>query len=314
MIYLFTWANEYLLQEEICRWKKEFISKHSDFNLQHVKDVESFDLHQLWEEVLTEAFMSTKKLVIIEEIPASRENKWSHKIYSDHLAWIVQNIPENNIVVFSSTQPDKTWKLYKALHKIAKIKVFEDFQDFALKKYLLDRFGWVISESALSLLMRYKLSSTRKIISEIEKLSILCETIEVDDVKDFVVPELEESIFHLIDDILMWQKYNALEKISIILDQVNLYVLYNGLLANLRVNIYILYAKQMWMSANEISDEFSLWNRAFLINKRISVPFKRLEKLYKSLIEIDWKMKTWNLISADESWFRFALEYALLTY
>ncbi|MDR2640691.1 MAG: hypothetical protein LBC61_05270 [Candidatus Peribacteria bacterium] len=78
-----------------------------------------------------------------------------------------------------------------------------------------------------------------KTIQEIEKLSILYPFIDEKEVKENIVPELEESIFQVIDDILNLRIIDAINKINILNNDTNIYVTYNSLLSNLRVNLFI---------------------------------------------------------------------------
>jgi DNA polymerase III delta subunit len=78
-----------------------------------------------------------------------------------------------------------------------------------------------------------------KVASEIEKLLITRDKIEVNDIVDNIFPELEESIFQFIDDILNKNIFSAKKKLNIILNDTSIYAFYNNLLANLRTNVFI---------------------------------------------------------------------------
>ena len=80
-----------------------------------------------------------------------------------------------------------------------------------------------IDSSAIQLLCQYKANNISKIISEIEKLLITREKITRQDILDHIMPELEENIFQLTDDILNLNITSAVSKMNIILDQANIY-------------------------------------------------------------------------------------------
>jgi DNA polymerase III delta subunit len=58
-------------------------------------------------------------------------------------------------------------------------------------------------------------------------------------IKENIFPELEESIFQVVDDIMNENIYEAIKKINIILSQTSVYAFYNNLLANLKVLVFI---------------------------------------------------------------------------
>ena len=64
------------------------------------------------------------------------------------------------------------------------------------------------------------------------------------DIEENIVPELEESIFQIIDLVLNKQIPEAVDKINIILNETNIFAFYNNLLSNLRTSLFILELKQ----------------------------------------------------------------------
>jgi DNA polymerase III delta subunit len=71
-----------------------------------------------------------------------------------------------------------------------------------LKNDLVSKFGSKIEERALDELIRLKSENYNKIAMEIEKLNISIPVINISDVKENVMPELEESVFEIANDIL----------------------------------------------------------------------------------------------------------------
>jgi DNA polymerase III delta subunit len=97
-----------------------------------------------------------------------------------------------------------------------------------------------------------------KINSEIEKLLILYTHIDKKEIIENIAPELEESVFQVIDDILNLDIYNAIKKIDIILGDTNIYAFYNNIIANLRTSIYILKLKKIQIPSSQISEILNL--------------------------------------------------------
>ena len=314
MIYLFTWNSDFLVKEKTLKWKKLFIEKNWDFNLIHFKELENIDNNQISENLLAEGFMWEKKLIIIENFPLNWENKNSKSIEKqEFLEKIIDQIPTNNILLFSSSNIDKRAKFYKKIKKIAdKIEEFNSKSSNDIIYIIKNKYLWKIDDTAIELLIKYKWWNLEKTISEIEKLLITKNKINIWDIRQYIAPELEESIFQIIDDILNKKINFALEKIKILLNNTNIYAFYNNLIANLRTNIYILKLKKLNIPNNEISYNLNLWNRSFLVNKNYKISYEKLKNLYINLIDLDKKMKSWKLIWTEEKDFKLEIEKIIL--
>jgi len=316
MIYLFTWNSEYLVREKTLSWKKLFTEKNWDFNLVHFKNLLEVDNNLLLENILAEWFMWEKKLIIIDDFPLSAINKKNTKLSEkqDFLETIIKQIPNNNIVIFSSANPDKRSKFYKSIKKEAtKVEEFNTTWESDVAHIIQKKYSNKIDYSSINLLIKYKWWSLEKSISEIEKLLITKNNITVSDIKDYIKPELEESIFQIIDNILNLESEEALIKIKHLLDDTNIYSFYNNLLANLRTSVYISKLRHIWNQWPNISSHLQLANRSFLVNKNYKIKHSSLEKFYISLVNLDKKMKSWKLLWTEENDFRFEIEKTIIS-
>ncbi len=315
MIYLFTWNDDFLIKEKVFEWKKLFIQKNGDFDLIHFNDIVNISDSEILSILTWTSLFDNKKLIIIDDLPMSSSNKDKNLIKKqDFLLWLLEQIPNNNIVVFSSCNPDKRSKFYKKLIGIAEIKNFNIKNDFDLLNIISKKYPWLISPSAITMLIKYKSWNLYKILSEIDKLLICYNSIEEKDIIEKIIPELEESIFQIIDYILNKNINKAIEGVNIILNNTIIYAFYNNLLANLRTTIYILKLKNMWINNVKIWEILNLWNRAFLINKSYKIWYKELSNLYINLINLDKKMKSWKLIWTENKDFQYELEKVLINY
>ncbi len=311
MLYLFHGNSDYLVREKTLAWKKAFISKHGEFNLTHINNILDYSHNQIAETLTAAGFFTEKKLVIIDDIPLSATAKNTKlTAVADLILELLPNLSDDTIVVFSSINPDKRSKLYKYISKNADLQEFNSNDVGDISGVIMRKFPASIESSALQLLCQYKANNISKVVSEIEKLLITREKITRQDIIDHIMPELEENIFQLIDDILNLNISRAVEKMNIILDQANIYGFYNNLLANLRTQIFISKAKQVWIS--DVWNALKLWNRAFLANKSYKISHKQSQTLYSELIALDKKMKTWKMIGSDPQDFKFELEQVFL--
>ncbi|MDD3793563.1 MAG: DNA polymerase III subunit delta [Candidatus Gracilibacteria bacterium] len=305
MIYLFTGNSSFLIDDAVKKWKNQFIEKYGDFNLLQIKELDENILETLHQNMLSEGFMGEKKLIIIE-LNSDLEEKIQEFILKN-----IISIPENNMILFSYPQPDKRLKLYKQLYDLSQVKEFDSENEQDVEKIISARYKNITTD-ALRLLIRYKANNTQKIVNEIEKLSILYENIDVNHIKNIIMPELEENIFLIIDDILNKNIIDSLKKIDTILNQVNIYAFYNNLIANLRTSVFIMKLKKENRSQAEITNILGLGNKSFLINKKYNINFEKLEKIYIDLVKLDKKIKSGKLLGTEEDDFRFELEKCIL--
>jgi len=312
MIYFFTWNSEYLVREKTNSWKDAYIEKYGDFSFTHFKDIKNTSNNILHQEILSGWFMWERKLIIIDDFPLSSSNKDSILIEKqDFLDSLIDSVPENNIVLFSSHSPDKRSKFYKKLKKIStKIEEFNTNQDSDISQIINSKYNWKITNSAINLIIRYKSWNLDKIISEIEKLLIINENITDQIIKENIFPELEESIFQLIDDITNINISGAINKLNIILSQNSVYWFYNNLIANLRTIVFIKNLKSK--NIPNISEVLELWNRSFLANKNYKIDLDTLNNLYIWLINLDKKMKSWKMIWSEEEILKYEIEKEIL--
>ncbi len=315
MIYLFTWNSEFLVKEAVKNWKQLFASKYWDFNLLHIKNFDTIDENFLVSNITTSSFFSEKKLVIIDieskndksdEADNQKENE-----KEELLLKLLEKIPEENIILINIVNPDKRKKFFKTLSHLAEVKEYNS-KDDEIQWYILKKYEWKITRAAIDTLILYKSRNISKIVSEIEKLLISYDYIDKKEIVEHIIPELEESIFQVVDDLLNLHINNAVKKIEIILNDTNIYAFYNNLIANLRTNTYIFHLKKLWKNAPEISQILDLWNKAFLVSKNYKITHKQLKNLYINLVNLDKKMKLWKLIWTEDSDLKLEIENCFL--
>ena len=266
-IYLFTWNSDFLLNDSISKWKKQFSDKYWEINLSHYKDLNIVDKNILKSEALSTSFFSEKKLIIIDL------NNDLDEDFENFLLSILDKKDENTIIIFNFLSPDKRKKFYKNLVKISEIKEFDIKDENDIKKIILSRFWNIIDNDAIDLIIKYKAKNIKKIFSEIEKLSIMNNQIKKEDIEKNIVPELEESIFDIVNLLLNKEKIESIKRIDILLNEVNIYQFYNSLLSNLRVTVYIQKLKKYNIPQSEIWKILNLWNRRFLIEKNYKIKY-----------------------------------------
>ena len=307
MNYVFTWNSDFLITEALNKWKKQFIEKYSDFNLTHLKEIKNLDKNILKDAILSGSLFSSEKKLIILDI--------NNDIWDELEDFLIKNLekkPQENIIILNYFLPDKRKKFWKNIKNISEIKEFNLENEEDTKKIINSKFSWKINLEAINTIIKYKSNKINKIIPELEKLTITKDFITKIDIEENIVPELEESIFQIIDLVLNKQIPEAVDKINIILNETNIFAFYNNLLSNLRTSLFILKLKQEKKTQSEISKILDLWNRSFLIGKNYKINFYELKDLYINLVNIDKNLKTWKLVSSEEEDIKFEIEKYLI--
>ena len=307
MNYVFTWNSDFLITEALNKWKKQFIEKYSDFNLTHLKEIKNLDKNILKDAILSGSLFSSEKKLIILDI--------NNDIWDELEDFLIKNLekkPQENIIILNYFLPDKRKKFWKNIKNISEIKEFNLENEEDTKKIINSKVSWKINLEAINTMIKYKSNKKNKIIPELEKLTITKDLITKKDIEENIVPELEESIFQIIDLVLNKQIPEAVDKINIILNETNIFAFYNNLLSNLRTSLFILKLKQEKKTQSEISKILDLWNRSFLIGKNYKINFHELKNLYINLVNIDKNMKMWKLVSSEEEDIKFEIEKYLI--
>ena len=255
----------------------------------HIKNIADLDIQTLSEYMISPSFMMEQKLTIINIGNLSKE--YIDESKQEFILKNIKNIPEGNLILFYSHNPDKRTKIFKDLKKESQYKEFNlDRKDiFSL---LSKKYNGKIETNALQNLIEYKSFHIDKIESEIQKLLITIDIIQKKDIEENVSLELEESIFIFIESILNLEISQSLQYLETILNNDNIYAVYNSILANLRTTLYISKLKKAGKSSSEITQLLDLGKRSFLINKHYKISLDSLKRLYMDLISLDKKMKT----------------------
>lgn len=311
MIYLFTWNNDYLITEEVLRWKHGFIEKHGEENITHITHLDSNTKKTIWETLVSRNLFVEKRLVIISGFPFSGEKSFpGASQLEEEIISLIPDIPEEVLLVFSCINPDKRKKWWKAIQSRAKVKEFSISWEDEVFQILNNKYRALIEPTALRRLISLKWWSLQKCISEINKLLISpLSTLSNNDRGDFkiissdvdtyIYPEFEESIFVFIDTILNRNWKKIFTDLNILINSSNLYAVYQSIIANLRVFLYIELLRSLKKTPKEIWDILKLWNRTFLINKKHKSSYKSISELYFNLLDFDKNMKFWKFVSSE---------------
>lgn len=130
-LFLFTGENTFELAEEVNKWKRSFLEKHGEANLQ-VLQGKNLTWSELLEEVRTAPFLGEKRLVIVEGMPGKatkNENEdeskaSSSEITKEKLESLSGLMHPATILAFFEPVADKRKGVTKFLLKNATVKTF----------------------------------------------------------------------------------------------------------------------------------------------------------------------------------------------
>lgn len=309
-IIFFTWENRVFLKKELDRWIEHFIEKYWENNVTRINknQLNSINIEQ---ELLSLPFLSEKKLIILHEVPFSGETKDTEEVKEDdgRILNSLENIPDNNFVLFIQEFPDKRKWLYKKLIEIATIKEYSTLDDYWLKWYIKEQLP-LIENTALDKLINFKNKNIDKIEQEIEKLSLYKpnSTINSDDIDNYVTQEIESSIFTFLDRILELNYNKAITSLEQILLTAKIEPTFAAIMTNLRKYLFTIYLHNNWLKESEIINSLKL--HPFVYKKNIwnSKNYKEILYIYNEFCSIDSKAKSGHLIGDSEDNIKLAIE------
>lgn len=294
MIQLITWNIPYILKWELLRWKKWFALKHSEAGITHIQSPDLTHIQLIRDTLLSRSFFSEKKLLILEDM-----HLWDD--FCSELYDTLQKKDDDSIVLICLSIVDKRLTNYKTLKKIV-----SKHEDYTLAKpedslrYLEEKYGQQFKTWALRYLFELKWSNISKSLPEIQKLTELYETIDKALVNSVIIPELDSTIFKLLDAYLFKQSKDFFNILTLVLDHENFYLISQWFLSNLRTHLYIEYMKSLWKRSSDISDILKLGKKAFLIGKSHKKSYKAILRTYNTLVDFDCDMKRWKLWSSSD--------------
>ncbi|MDP3976128.1 MAG: DNA polymerase III subunit delta [bacterium] len=214
-LFLFTGPNAQALQDKLRHWRREFVKKHSDTNLEVFEAVKESDMPRVLTALESQPFLAERRMTIIHNLPApvpagrqdqpdsSEPDDAKTGLDTDGLQKVLEDLPESALVIFVSPKPDKRTRLYKFLAKEAQVEPFEVLKGAQLKTWASSRLkqqGKTIDSRALDLLLFACSDDPSRLAGELEKLALLGNSsITSSDVEQLVVSSPEAKIFVALD-------------------------------------------------------------------------------------------------------------------
>jgi DNA polymerase-3 subunit delta len=206
-IFLFTGEEQYLLDQELQRWKEGFVQKFGADSI-FTYSPENFDPSHMMQNILGGGLFVSKKMIIIKHIPTDGQQRIPAKAqeeFTESYMKQVANISPDTIVVFVSYKPDKRVKLYKFLQKTAQVKEFSSLTDTQRKQYIKQRSGSVtLDAEVVDHLLLVVGPDLYRLQSELQKLLLWGQAhqlarIDKTDIDKVVFGQVQANTFVLFD-------------------------------------------------------------------------------------------------------------------
>jgi len=243
---LFTGENTLFVERERDKWLDLFAEKYGAHNISRLYPSSARELIQ--SELTTLPFLAEKRLVVLEDfmVKISSDDSEEAPVLNTNLSveeWLIENIenvPDTTVVVFVQSKPGLTNKLYKKLQQVATIRRFEELAPTDLRSYVKTQLP-NIELSAITKLLAYKNNHLASIDAEVAKLWLFktSEPITEADIEKYVISDIETNIFRLLDAVLALDSAQSLKELRILLETNSVFMVFSGLLSNLRRILYI---------------------------------------------------------------------------
>jgi len=296
MILFFYGADTYRLKQKIKELKEKYVSASlGDTNLATI-DGKTATYPEIVRQILAMPFLAKSRLVIIENL--SLQGK---KEVQDQVGDFLPKVPENTFLVFlEEGNPDKRTSLFKKLAKL-KTQEFKPLEPDELSRWVKEEVksrGGQIGGSVADKLVSYIGADLWRLSNEIDKLLCFNGSITEETVENMIKPQLEASVFTLVDEIAAKNMSKALKELH--------YLLENGEneLYCLSMVVYqyrnLLIVKDLVDRANGRVNQWELAKIAgihpYVAQKTLAqthnFSLQDLKQIYKMLLDYDLAFKT----------------------
>jgi len=318
-LFFFHGEDSYSSTQKVQNWKKHFIDKYGDLNLETLEG-KKLDTKSFLTNIEAFPFLSEKRLTIIRNL-ISNGKEDSKKKVAEFLK--TKEIPDFSILVFLETSsPDKRTSIYKTLKKQAETEEFKNLEPRELTQLLIKKTdkNTPLSIISANYLIEYCGTNLYKLNNELEKLKSYCHNREIkkSDIEKICTPSLKSSIFKLTEQISKQNIRESIKAFSQLLesgeDPIKIFFM---IVRHFRILIQIKDLVEKSVSEKTITT--ILKQHPFVIKKGVqqsrNFTAKNLQKIYKQLLYIDRDFKTGIIknYKTDNKEYQLAIEKVLIS-
>lgn len=324
-VYMFTWEEQFLLDKELFRRKENFAVKFGQESIFSF-DTESRDLAMIKQSIYGGGLFVSKKLVILNGIPMDATTKMGEErkkpidIFIDDFLSREGKIPEETLILFISSKPDKRLKLYKFLERNAVVKEFNQYKDSQLKDFIISQLGGIfIPDDVVEYLLIKVWANLYRLRFECEKIKTRCEIKNITKIDQQLIDKLafwqvETNAFALLESLFTDTK-RAVQIIAKIQDDGEDRNAFAGMLyRSLKTSLFLVdivnagttdskeIAAIMWANPWQIS-------KSLKQIKQLQANHQLMKTFFRQLVGLDYSIKSGKL---PDTYFRLGIKKFLL--
>lgn len=310
-VFLFTGQETYLLDKELFRRKEWFFQKFGADSIFSF-GLDNLDIAQIKQAIYSSGLFTTKKLILVNGLPLDATTKLDEEkigqlqTFVDALIKAEWKIPDDSLLVFISSTPDKRLKLYKFLEKNATIKVFDQLKNNDLEAFVKRELGDCIIDHAT---IQYFLT---KVGSDLYRIWFECDKLKTrtkikqqkmidEEMIDLIVFGQVETNSFLLFKTLFVDKKKAIEVLEKIQNGGADRNQFAGMLYRaMKFYIFMIDLDESGIRDSKDIASFLKMNPWQVKNEYAKISVlkankKNIEKFYSWLIELDAGIKLWKL-------------------
>lgn len=310
-VYLFTGQETYLLDKELQRWKENFLVKFGPDSVFQFS-LDNLDIAQIKQAIYSSGLFTLKKLILINGLPLDALTKLGEE-KTDQLTTFIESfvksqwkIPDDSLVVFISSTPDKRLKLYKFLEKNATVKEFNQLKGSGLEWFIKTELQeFTISHDTIQYFISKVGSDLYRVWFECDKLKTWAKIKDqkiIDDVMiDYIVfGQVEIDSFSLLKS-LFSDKKKAVHIVEKIQEWWAIRNQFSGMLYwAIKFYLFMLDLDESGVKDSKTIAWFLKMNPRQVKNEYAKISVlkdnkQNIQKFYTQLIELEAAIKSWRL-------------------
>ncbi|NMB48645.1 DNA polymerase III subunit delta [Candidatus Kuenenbacteria bacterium] len=300
MIIFLHGSDTFRSKEKLKMFKEKFIREvdKSGLNLMSL-DGEKISINELNKAIATQSFLAKKRMVVIKNIFKQRKALQT-EVLELLKSGKFRDGKEDNILIFWDEEPDKRSALFKYLDGSKFKEELETLKGAELARWIIKRTeekGGRIGKMNADILASKSDGDLWALSGEIDKLVALSRGREIgrEDLEQSTLVKVEDNIFNLTDAIGNKNNQLALKLLRQSLEGgANEIYLLTMIVRQFRILIQVKAGLEEGKSGRALAQELGL--HPFVVQKAqaqaVKYTMEQLKKIYKKLLEIDWKLKT----------------------
>lgn len=211
--------DSFSLREELKRWKRAFVEKYGDSDLEEWEG-EEVELEKLKSSLLAVPFLSEKRLIIIKNLLSSQKAESLKDLLP-----LFEKIPESTVLVLVEfEEPDKRTTVFKTLSSLASLRLFKKLEGAELNRWIQKRaeqHEGHLSWECATYLENVVGANLTDLDQELQKLCLFAagEEITLEMIDDVCGRKMDQSIFKLTDQVARKDFAGALQTLEDLTNQ-----------------------------------------------------------------------------------------------